>query len=62
MNQTYKHCYSNSTAKNGIQKGCDCKRNFIPPRDKSSYEAIKKLAVILYGSGGNSFNYLVSLF
>ena len=68
MKQICKHCCRTNTVKNGIQKGrqnyfCkDCNRNFVPPRDKSSYEAIKKLAVILYGSGGNSFNYLASLF
>ena len=68
MKQTCKHCYSKNTVKNGFQKGrqnyyCkDCKRNFVPARDQSSYEAMKKLAVILYGSGGNSFNYLAKLF
>lgn len=68
MEQDCKHCGSMETIKNGYQKGYQnylcksCGRNFVPPREDKGYEAKKQLAVILYGSGGVSYNYLSRLF
>ena len=68
MNQTCKHCGSTRTIKNGFQKGYQnyycksCKRNFVPKRDDKGKRAQILLAIILYGSGGVSYNYLSKLF
>jgi hypothetical protein len=68
MNQICKHCDSSETVKNGFQKGhqnyfCkSCKRNFVPQRDDKGKRTQILLAIILYGSGGVSYNYLSKLF
>ena len=68
MNQICKHCGSVETFKNGFPKGYQnyfcksCKRNFVPKRDDKDKRAQMLLAVILYGSGGVSYNYLSKLF
>ena len=68
MNQICKHCGSLETVKNGFQKGYQnyfcksCKRNFVPKRDDKGKRAQILLAIILYGSGGVSYNYLSKLF
>ena len=68
MEQSCKHCGSTEAVKNGFQKGYQnylcksCGRNFVPVREDKGYEAKKQLAVILYGSGGVSYNYLSRLF
>jgi transposase len=68
MNQICKHCDSSETVKNGFQKGhqnyfCkSCKRNFVPQRDDKGKRVQILLAIILYGSGGVSYNYLSKLF
>ena len=68
MTHICKHCGSVETVKNGFQKGYQnyfcksCKRNFVPQRDDKGKRAQMLLAVILYGSGGVSYNYLSKLF
>jgi len=39
-----------------------CKRNFVPPRRNQDRAIEKRLSVILYGSGKESFSYLARLF